>query len=184
MPETGNKRVLDTAKTLLLPAELYCPGAEAEFLRFNGMELADGEVAVVSEVSDVGASGRIVAVMGVAAGVAAGAGVGENEGVGGVGGVPSPLLGLVEAAAGAAASGAKRSVNIHLTAKNCYLVVWEKGLQMAEVLPDTSLDSLLYYMQVVGRSFKLRRFEIRVGGVRAGVVADALRGYFGSVRVV
>ena len=84
----------------------------------------------------------------------------------------SPLLELVDAAA---KSGLKRSVNIWLSANNAYLTVWENGLQMAEVFPDNSLDSILYYMQVIGRRFNLRKFEIRVGGANSALAAHTLR---------
>jgi hypothetical protein len=182
MPETGNKLVIDTAKTLLLPGELYEPGTEAEYLRFNGMEPAEGEVAVASPVVQLaGVPGGIVAVMAVKA-----EDVGSVESVGSVGdNVTSPLLMLVEAAFTGAkkVAGGKRSVNIFLTRKNAYLVVREKRLEMAEVFPDTSPDSLLYYMQVIGRRFALNRFEIVVSGERAQEAASMLGGYFRGVRV-
>lgn len=87
----------------------------------------------------------------------------------------SPLLEI--------ATGRKRDVNIFLTDKNAYVAVWEKGLRMAEVLPDASVDSLLYYMQVIGRQFKLRKFDINIGGEHAGVTANSLRQYFSNVRI-
>lgn len=176
MPEIGISLSFDTARTVLVPVELYERGTEEEYLRFNGMELSAGEKAVVSEPQE-----GIVAIMGI------GAGEWENyrrECERGEVAVTSPLLSVVAGAAGRDGKRRKREVNIYLTDENTCLVVWEKGLRMAEVLPDTSPDSLLYYMQVVGRSFKLRRFDINVGGEKAGVVADTLRRYFSNVRTV
>lgn len=77
-----------------------------------------------------------------------------------------------------------REVNIYLTEENVYLVVWDGALRMAEVLPDGSVDSILYYMHVVGQRFRLRKFDITVSGLRARLVADALRRYNKKVRVV
>ncbi len=167
---------LDTAKTVLVPAEMYEEGVGEEYLVFNGMEPGEGEVAVASEPMEVSGvhGGGIVAVMAVRSDVL--------ELVGGDFRVTSPLLII---ASGAGRERRKREVNIFLTDDNAYLAVWEKGeggLRMAEVLPDTSMDSLLYYMQVVGRSFKLRRFDINIGGERAGMVADTLRRYFKNVK--
>ena len=75
-------------------------------------------------------------------------------------------------------------MDIFLTASNVYLAVWDDGLRMAEALPDNSLDSLLYYIQVLGRQYPLRKFDIEVGGERAGLVADTLRRYLKKVKVV
>ena len=162
---------LDTAKTILLPVSLYQEGLGEGFLRFNGMEPAAGERVVVSGPQD-----GMVAVMAVKSeeadrctGVAGVDGAGEEH-------ITSPLLEI-------ARHGRGREVRVLLTARNVYLAVWDDGLQMAEALPDNSVDSILYYMQVVGREFKLRKFDIHVSGERAGLVADALRRYYKKVKV-
>jgi hypothetical protein len=203
---------VDTARTVLVPAELFEPGLEENYLRFNGMALASGEVAVASRVrgaagreaggAEAGGSGKAVASApenNIVAVMAASAEVWSEIGDGYERGdieVTSPLLALI------ARSGrrSKREVNVLLTDHNVYITVWDKGLRMAEALPDASVDSLLYYMQVLGRRFELRRFEIFVGGEgalgaqgaqaevgssqKAREVANALRGYFGKVKVV
>ena len=184
MPETGNSLSFDTAKTVLVPVELYERGTEEEYLRFNGMALSADEKAVVSEPRD-----GIVAIMGIRAEEW---GDYERENERGEVTATSPLLFVVAGAAGRDEKRRKREVNIFLTDENAYLAVWEKerggegenGLRMAEVLPDTSTDSLLYYMQVIGRSFMLRRFDINIGGDRAEIVADTLRRYLKNVKTV
>lgn len=177
MAEIGSNISFDTAKTVLVPAELYEKGSEGEFLNFNGMALAPYEVAVASEPVE-----GMVAIMGVPV---AEWNLISDEYERGEAGVTSPLF---RAVAGSGAGGGptrkRREVNILLTAVNVYFAVWDNALRMAEVLPDNSTDSILYYMQVVGRRFKLRKFDIGVSGERAGLVADALRQYFGNVGVV
>ena len=181
MQETGNKISFDTAKTLLVPAEMYERGVEEDYLRFNGMALGAGETAVASEATD-----GIVAIMGIPSS--------EWESFKhryerGEVSVTSPLL-CVAARQGRRKLGLgldlgrKRSVNIFLTGDNLYLAVWDSALRMAEVFPDNSVDSLLYYIQVVGRSFALRRFDINVDGEGADIAAEALRQYYKKVRVV
>lgn len=149
---------LDSAKTILLPASFYEKGLEEDYLRFNGMEIEAGERAVASEPCN-----GMVAVMGVP-----------------VRNIPpesecftSPLLSITH--------GRKRDINIFLTSENAHIAVWDKGLCKAEVLPDRSADSLLYYMQVLGREFKLRKFDIYVSGFFAEDAADVLRQYFANV---
>lgn len=182
MPETGNSLSFDTAKTVLVPVELYERGTEEEYLRFNGMALSAGEKAVASEPRR-----GIVAIMGIRAEEWENY---ERKYERGEVTVTSPLIFVATGAAGCDEKRRKREVNIFLTDENAYLAVWEKGrgdeggLRMAEVLPDTSTDSLLYYMQVVGRSFNLRRFDINIGGQCAGMVAETLRHYFKNVKTV
>ncbi len=173
MPEIGDSLSFDTAKTVLVPAELYEKGAEEDYLRFNGMTLAPGEVAVASDPRN-----GIVAVMGVPAPEWT---PHKDKYERGEVGVTSPLL----FAAGGFGSGRRgREVIILLTAGNVYLAVWDGSLRMAEVLPDNSVDSILYYMQVVGRMFRLRKFDIHLGGQGAGPVAEALRHYYKKVRAI
>jgi hypothetical protein len=207
MQETGNKTLhtIDTAKTVLVPAELYENGLEENYLRFNGMMLAHGERAVASEPWN-----DIVAVIGISANVWNSIGhkyeKGEVE-------VASPLLriatgrglelerghgsgdgywsgdGSLNKDGGGSGNGrkwghGKRAVNILLTAENVYIAVWEKRLRIAEVLPDPSKESLLYYLQVLGRDFKLRKFDIFVGGERAVEVVGVLKRYFDNVRAL
>jgi hypothetical protein len=159
----------DTAKTVLVPIDLYDEGAGKDYLRFNGMAIAADEVAVASSPHD-----GIVAVMAVRADE-------WNEHKDrcerGEAVVTSPLLrAATERVRG-------RSVNIVLTDQNVYLAVWDGDLKMAEAMPDNSTDSILYYMQVVGRRFNLKKFDIRVSGPRTGLVADALRHYYKKVRI-
>jgi hypothetical protein len=159
----------DTARTVLVPADLYEEGAGKDYLRFNGMTLAADEVAVASSPHD-----GIVAVMAVRADEWD---EHRDRCERGEVGVTSPLLRVAtERVRG-------RNVNIVLTDENVYMAVWDDGLKMAEAMPDNSVDSLLYYMQVVGRRFNLRKFEIRVRGPKAGLVADTLRHYYKKVRV-
>ncbi len=184
--------VVDTAKTVLVPAELYEKGMEEDYLRFNGMAPERGEVAVASAPDASGAQGvpqnDIVAVMAVPADEW---GLLREKYERGEVGVTSPLLrictqrGIELEREQGRKWGRKRDVNLFLTAENVYLAVWEnKELRMAEVLPEGSVDSLLYYMQVVGRNFKLRKFCINVGGECVGEAAEALKRYFGKVRIV
>lgn len=156
---------LDTAKTVLVPAHLCEHEVGEDYLRFNGMPLSDGEQAVVSDTKD-----DMAAVMAVDSGVA-GMIIGR---FGGKVSLTSPLLEI--------ARGRKRDVNIFITRENAYITVWEKGLRMAEVLPDNSVDSLLYYMQVIGRRFKLRRFTINLTGADTMEAGSVLKQYFGKVR--
>ncbi len=178
-PETGNNLSLDTPRVILVPEEEWAgegggeKGVGEAYLRFCGMEPAADETVVVSRP----VSG-IIAVMAVPAGVWAQ--YTEDYERGGVD-VTSPLL---DVATGGGGRGRKREVNMVLTADNVYLAVWEKGLRMAEALPDNSTDSILYYMQVTGRRFQLQKFDINVSGPRAALVADSLRQYYRKVRVV
>jgi hypothetical protein len=159
----------DTAKTVLVPAELYAEGTKEDYLRFSGMALAADEVAVASAPES-----GIVAVMAVTTDEWNRY---EDRYERGELAVSSPLLAMTGGAGG------RRDVCIHLTEGNLYLTVWEGGLRMAEVMPDNSLDSILYYLQVVGRRFTLRKFSFHVSGPRAGLVADSLRRYYKKVRV-
>jgi hypothetical protein len=161
----------DTAKTLLIPVELYEEGAAEHYLNFNGMGVATDEVVVVSRPRN-----DIVAVMAVPTErwneFRERYERGEVE-------VTSPLL---FAATRRRERPKRREVWVDLTDENVYLTVWDGELKMAEAMPDNSVDSLLYYIQVVGRRFNLRKFEIIVGGPRAGLVADALRQYYKKVQ--
>ncbi len=158
---------LDTAKTVLMPEHLFEKGVETDYLRFNGMEPAAVETVIVSEPQD-----GIIAVMAVDAAVAE---LARRE-FGGDVRFTSPLLEI--------AAGRKRDVNILLTGENAYIAVWEKGLRMAEALPDNSHDSLLYYMQVLGRRFKLRRFTINISGEGASGAGEMLDRYFSKINVL
>jgi len=160
---------LDTPKTLLVPEELYVEGTETDLLAFGGVAPSAGEVAVASAARD-----GMVAVMAIPEGDAAR--LKEQLERGGVS-VTSPLLDA------ACFVGRRRTVNIVLTSTNLYMAVRDGGLQMAEALPDNSPDSLLYCLQMVGQRFKLRRFHIRVSGVNAAEVADALEQYYKRVEV-
>ncbi len=170
----GEERLLDTAKTILLPVSLYEEGRGEDYLRLNGMEPGAGERVVVSEPRKV-AGEDVVAVMAVPARELVAKGSGGRR-------YTSPLLEI--------ARGRKRDVNIRLTAGNVYIVVWEKGLRMAEAMPDPSPDALLYYLQVIGREFKLRKFDINVSGngaegeAKAREAVEVLREYFDNVRLV
>ncbi len=157
----------DTARTILMPAYLYEKGVEADYLRFNGMEMSAGETALVSE-----PHAGIIAVMAVGTAVAVMAAAEFGPEVR----FTSPLLEVV--------SGRKRDLNIMLTEENVYIAVWEKGLRMAEALPDNSADSLLYYLQVLGRRFKLRRFSINISGDGAAEAGRLLGGYFPKVNIL
>jgi hypothetical protein len=169
MPDAGNRGVgegikstFDTAKAVLVPVELFEKGTEEAYLRFNGMAPTTGETAVASEPVE-----GLVAVMAIKKDL-------KQRG----GGVTSPLLFV------ATRRGSRREVNIHLTDKNFYFAVRDKNLRRAEALPDNSVDSILYYLQMAGRRFRLRRFDINVSGQRAGLVADTLRRYYPHVRIV
>lgn len=176
MRGTGGEVVIDTAKTVLVPVEEYTPGSEENYLRFNGMALGTGEIAVASEPQE-----GIVAVMAVSAGVWERY---KPEYERGEVVVTSPLL-SVATGREQGGGGRGRTVDLLLTDRNVYIAVRERGvLKMAEALPDNSDDSLLYYMQVTGRRFKLRKFDIRVSGPRAELVADTLRLYFKNVRII
>lgn len=153
---------LDTPKTVVLPAELAEEGVGEAYLRFNGMELSKNERVVYGE-------GNGVAVL-MAVDSAVAALLEESfESVT----YTSPLL---EAAEG------KRYVRLFLTRGNAYLTVREKGLKFAEVLPDSSPDSSLYYLQTLGREFKLKKFDILIGGEGADAVAAAVSQYFKRVK--
>jgi hypothetical protein len=167
MPETGNSPVsVDTPKTILVPLEFHRPGREAALLALGGMAPGDDEAVVVSDARE-----GMVAVMAVASSVARQLERGGVE-------VTSPLLDV------ACEGGGDRVVNIALAGTNAYLAVREGGrTAMAEALPDNSPDSILYYMQVVGRRFKLRRFHIRVWGEGAAEVVSLLGQYFKRVNL-
>ncbi len=194
MSEQGNIISFDTARTVLLPAELLKRGEgrengdagrmAADYLRFNGMALAAGETAVVSESCD-----GIVAVMAVSTDDLNRR---KDQYERGEVRVTSPLLcvatggadGETERYGDGKIGGRKgRAVDIILTETNAYMAVRENGLKMAEALPENSVDSLLYYMQVAGQQFKLRKFDIRISGPHAEQVADALRQYYKKVTV-
>ncbi len=184
MRGTGNSSTavpFDTARTVLVPAEIFGAGTTAEaveYLRTGGMELSAGETALVSEPLEVpGVPGGIVAIMGVS--------VDEAEEItrGGVR-ATSPLLSAVAGWSRTGRTSRRREVNVLLTPRNAYLAVWEKELQMAEALPDNSADSLLYYMQVLARRFELRKFDINVCGDGVGEVVEMLRAYYPRVRPI
>jgi hypothetical protein len=173
LESSGNLVSFDTAKAVLVPAELYEQGAEVEYLRFNGMALSADEVAVASKEQD-----GIVAIMAVPA--CEWSRRKDEYERGGVS-ATSPLL-AIATARGREGKRGGRAVDILLTAEHVYIAVWEKGLRMAEALPDNSPDSILYYMQVLGRGFKLRKFDVFVGGEGTATVAGHLRRYFSGVK--
>lgn len=165
VPEAGNVIIsFDTPKTVLVPAYLAANGAEEAYLRFNGMGLSEEERVVVSGKQD-----DIVALMAIDGRI-----IDLVEDTFASWEYTSPLLAI--------ANGAKRVVNIFLTTENVYLAVWDKGLRFAEVLPDPSADSVLYCLQVLGREFKLRKFDILVSGDGASDVVKELAGYFKHVK--
>jgi hypothetical protein len=165
-----NPLSIDTARVVLVPASLYEKGSEEDYLRFNGVALAEGEMAVASEPSD-----GVVAVVALEAEVWNRY---KDRYERGEVAVTSPLLRAI-----AGWGRRDRRVNILLGEGNLYLAVWDGSLRMAEALADNSVASVLYYMQVVGRSFELRRFEIFVSGEGAESVAEALKRYYKKVRV-
>lgn len=157
---------IDTRKTVLVPEELCEEDALAAYLRFNGSEAAASERVVASD-----SANGIRAIM-------------AFEGdvyrlilreLGDRVRLTSPILEM--------SPSGKREVMIWLTPRNVYLAVWDRGLKMAEALPDPSVDSLLYYMQAVARDFDLRRFTIGIGGEGAAAAAGELGRYFKRVRV-
>jgi hypothetical protein len=159
----------DTPKTVLIPAELYEKGDEEHYLRFNGMAPLPNEVVVTTRPHE-----GIVAVMAVPRDAWDTC---QRRG----GRATSPLLSVATEWGFGAHS---REVNIHLTEKNMYLAVRDKNLRMAEVLPDNATDSILYFMQLVGRKFRLQRFTINVSGQYAEYIADILRQYYPHVKSV
>lgn len=155
----------DTHKTVLLPAYLCEDGVGEDYLRFNGFAPAPGERVVVSE-----KAGETVAVMAVD-----GVLLDETEELLGRRAVyTSPLLEI--------ACGNKRDINIFLTTGNAYVAVWDSGLRFAEVFPDSSADSVLYYLQSLGSEFKLKRFNINIGGEGSAAVVAAAAQYFKHVK--
>ncbi|MDR0907826.1 MAG: DUF3822 family protein [Rikenellaceae bacterium] len=162
---------LDSAKTVLVPAYLCEEGVEAAYLRFGGVGAGAGERVVHSE-----KRGDVVAIMAVNEQVAELIGEMTQRSRAAVR-YSSPLLEM-------ARGGDRRLVNIFLTASNAYIVVWDKGLRYAEVLPDASPDSVLYYLQTLTDEFRLRKFEIRIGGVGAEAVVAVARDYYNKVRPI
>ncbi|MDR1670957.1 MAG: DUF3822 family protein [Alistipes sp.] len=173
--------MMDSPKTVLIPAELYEKGDEEHYLRFNGMTPGAGDVTVATRPQD-----GIVAVMAVS----------REEWelhIRRGGAVASPLLSVADGDFGQGRGGKgtradkgdkARAVNILLTETNFYFAVWYKTLRMAEVLPENSVDSILYYLQVLSRQFKLSRFDINIDGHNADAVAAALRRYYPRARAL
>jgi hypothetical protein len=159
---------IDSAKTVLVPAYLCEERVEEAYLRFGGVASQTGERVVCSE-----KQGEAVAIMAVDGAIVDYI---EEELAGRTIRYTSPLLEM--------ARGEKRAVNILLTSRNAYVVVWDKGLRYAEVFPDPTPDSLLYYLQVLGGEFRLKKFEIRIGGEGAGEIVAEVAEYFKNVRQV
>jgi hypothetical protein len=158
----------DTAKTVLVPAYLCEAGVEGPYLQFSGVAPKAGEKVVCSEKCD-----DMVAIMAVDEAIV---GLVEEQTSGRKIHYTSPLLEI--------AHGEKRNVNVFLTTQNAYIAVWDKGLRYAEVLPDPTFDSLLYYFRVLGEEFRLRKFDIKIGGEKAREAVDVVAEYFKNVRQV
>jgi hypothetical protein len=158
----------DTARAVLVPAYLCEEGVGEAYLRFGGIEPSDDERIICSE-----KQGETIAVMAVNEAIVS---LIEKEMAGRTVRYTSPLMEI--------ARGEKRNVNIFLTLRNAYVVVWDKGLRYVEVLPDSSPDSVLYYLQELGGEFRLKKFDICVGGERAGEVVASVGEYFKNVRLI
>jgi hypothetical protein len=158
----------DTAQTVLVPAYLGEENVGEAYLRFSGVAPAEGDRVVCSE-----KQGEAVAIMAVSGAILD---LIEEESGDRMVRFTSPLLEI--------ANGKRRNVNIFLTRRNAYLAVWDKGLHYAEVLPDPSADSVLYYLQTLAGEFRLRKFEIRIGGEMAGDVVASVGEYLKNVRQV
>jgi hypothetical protein len=159
---------LDTAGTVLVPAYLCEEGVEETYLRFSGVAPESTERIVCSE-----KHGDVVAIMAVNGEIL---GLIEEELGGRTIRYTSPLLEI--------ACGERRNINVFLTRQNAYIAVWDKGLRYAEVLPDPSPDSVLYYLQTLGSDFRLKKFDISISGERAGEVVASVSDYFKNTRQV
>jgi hypothetical protein len=156
----------DSAKTVLVPAYLCEEGVGEAYLRFGGVAPESGERVVCSE-----KQGEAVAIMAIDGAIVDYI---EEELGGRTVRYTSPLLEI--------AGGEGRTVNIFLTPQNVYVTVWDKGLRYAEVLPDPTPDSVLYYLQVLGGEFRLKKFDIRIGGEGAEEVVSEVAQYFKNVK--
>lgn len=148
---------IDSAKTVLVPAELYTSEMAEGYLAVNDKAAGEGEKCVAA------VAAGIVAVMAV-----------DERIVRLLGSNPlwrvtytSPLLeGVVSYT---------RAVRVTLTADNTHIVVSDHGkLLYAEVFATTEPDNILFVMTKLCEIMSIANFETRVAGPEAQAVAAML----------
>ena len=151
--------LLDTAETLLIPAEMYEEGMQEGYMRRSGLDLTADKSIVVSAVVN-----GIVALM-----------LFPKDIVDAVTGhfehceFRSPLQEI---------AGEKNVVRLFLTARMVYVALSGDSLRFADVIEDRSTDTVLYLLQTLKKEFKTAGFRIKVSGEDARSMAERLSVYY------
>ena len=151
---------VDSAKTVLVPAELYAPDMAVGYMCVNDRRPNDDECVIAATKGDIVAlmalERRIVQLF-------------EN---------PlwrvtyhSPLLdGVVSYA---------RAVRISLTANNCYVTISDNGkLLYAEAFATTEPDNIAFVLGKLREVLRIDGFEVRISGEGSEAVVERLSSMF------
>ena len=151
---------IDSAKTVLVPQELYEPELAEGYMAVNDKALDDDECIVNAQ------KGEIVALIAVSRRLAQAF---DNPSWKVT--YTSPLLdGIVSYT---------KAVRIQTTPHNTYITISNNGsLQYAEVFATTDPTNIAFVMNKLGEVFKLGRYEIKVTGDDAGAIVENLNDTF------
>lgn len=153
-----------TARTMLVPAEMFDAGDAGALLAANGMAAAADECAVCSAPHN-----GIVAVMAVPKDAAQAVG----EKLGGRARYTTPLLGEVLAGV--------QTVWAYRTAGLLYIKVYDGALRFAGVVPAPDEADVCYFMERLGTEFKLADYVLGISGDGAKACGKSLKGYFKQI---
>jgi len=155
---------IDSAKTVLVPQELYEPALAEGYMAVNDKAVDDDECIVTAR------KGEIVALMAVSRRLVQAF---DNQSWKVT--YTSPLLdGIVSYT---------KAVRIKTIAQNTYVTISDNGsLQYAEVFATTDPTNIAFVMNKLGEVFKLNRYEIRVSGENAGEIVENLKDAFNNCK--
>lgn len=167
----------DTAKTVLIPTELFDADMVREYFELNGIEVAANERPLVSDMDFGGDRIKIItAIDAVWIDVA-------DEVFEGLAEFVSPFVinrrSYLESQRKNA--GAKDCTAIYLTARNVYITVNESStgrILCCEVLPYASPADILYYLTDLAARFDILKGVVHIKGFRSKETLRALRKTF------
>lgn len=151
--------VLDTPETLLVPAALFEPGMELGYMSSSGFYLSAGKTVAVSPILC-----DTVALMMFPENI-----IRELNGRFDKCSFRSPLQEMISCG---------RSINLFLTSDCAYVTVCDGELKFAEVFPDRTTDSILYYLQEIKKELSAGKFPVNLSGENTDAVANELSRYY------
>ncbi len=171
VPSESNVSLLltiDTPETVLVPRDLFLPGAEERYLQLCGINCPKDSSLITSS-----PDAPVVAVMACDRELVQFIRENYGERVS----FTSPLLETIDEAT--------RSLQIFLTG-NCAYVTYRKGekLLYAEALPDPAPLSVLYYVRHLDQLFGLSRSRISIAGDHAEEVFQEVNHYYRRCEIV